>query len=443
MLKATGSEKLQHIPGKDGLPFFGETFNFLRDPFEWGRAATREFGSVYRTNMFFEAAVSVSDPDFVERFLIDREQNFSSEHGWANLIERFFMRGLMLRDFDVHRLHRRIMQLAFKREALSGYWATMQPILTRGVGQTASLAYPWVKQMTLDAAAAIFLGLSSAADMARVNQLFSDMLFAASSGLRFDLPGTAFRKGIKSRVELERWIAKLIPERRGGTQRDMLTLLCNATTEDGERFTDRDIVDHLIFLLMAAHDTTTSALTNLIMELGTRPEWQKRLREESLAIGTLDEAALPKLSLLYDCFREVLRLYPPVRSIPRRALRDVEIGGHRVPANTQVWLNVEQIQRDPAIWTNPENFDPERFSDGRAEHKRHRFAWIPFGAGAHTCLGLQFSELQVKMLMHLLLTQYEWTAEPGAMQYLPVTKAKNDLPIRLKRLASTGQAAKA
>ncbi len=435
MFKATGSNQLQHIPGKDGLPIFGETFRFLADPFEWGRKAQREFGKVIRTNMFFEAAVAVCDADFVERFLIDRDQNFSSEHGWANLLERFFMRGLMLRDFDVHKLHRKIMQVAFKREALAGYASTMQPILTRGVGKTATLTYPWVKQMTLDAAAAIFLGLEDESDMARVNGYFVDMLIAASSPLRFDLPGTAFRKGIRSRRSLEQWIAQQIPDRRGAgaAKRDMLTLLCNAKTEEGETFSDTDIVDHLIFLLMAAHDTTTSALTNLIMELGLRPEWQTRLRDEALAAGPLEESALPKLTLLYDAFREVLRLYPPVRSIPRRALRELDINGHRVPANTQVWLNVEGIQRDPAIYTNPDSFDPERFSDGRAEHKRHRFAWIPFGAGAHTCLGLQFSELQVKMLMHLLLTQYEWTIEPGPMQYIPFIKQKNDVPIQLRR----------
>lgn len=433
-MKATTPRDLQHIPGQDGLPIFGDTFAFVAKPFEWTEAAHRKYGPVARSNMFFEAGVSVASADFVERFLLDREQNFSSELGWSNLIARFFMRGLMLRDFDVHRLHRRIMQIAFKREAMTGYFATMQPILERALATPATHAYPWVKQMTLDSAAAIFLGLEAPDEMTRVNQLFVDMMTAAASPLRFNLPGTAFARGLRSRRELEAWLTKLIPARREGSGRDMMTLLCHATTEEGERFRDDEIVDHLIFLLMAAHDTTTSALTNLIMELGIRPAWQRRLREQSQATGPLTDDVLPKLTLAYDAFREVLRLYPPVRAIPRRSVREFEFGGHRVPANTQVWLNVERIQRDPAIWTNPDEFDPERFSDARAEHKRHRFAWIPFGAGAHTCLGLQFSELQVKMLMHLLLRQYEWTAEASPMQYLPFTKAKNDLPLQLRRL---------
>jgi cytochrome P450 len=96
---------------------------------------------------------------------------------------------------------------------------------------------------------------------------------------------------------------------------------------------------------------------------------------------------------------------------------------------------VEGIQRRPDLWTNPDTFDPERFSEGRAEHKRHRFAFIPFGGGAHTCLGLQFSELQVRAFMHLLLSNYEWTGDANDMQYVPFIKPKNDLPLRLRKIA--------
>ena len=431
-----GLDALGHLPGERGWPMLGHAVEFLRDPRGLTHRMHAAHGKCYRTGFLGIVAVVLLGEDALELVLRDREQVFSSERGWSFSLGRLFPNGLMLRDFDVHRLHRRIMQVAFKRDALSGYWATMRPILERGIAKTTTLGYPWIKQMTLDAAGAIFLGLEGEADLRRVNQLFVDTMLAASAALRFDWPGTTFARGLKARRELDAWVAELIPQRRGGSQRDMLTILCNTTTEEGERFSDREIIDHIIFLLLAAHDTTTSALTNLMLELGRRPEWQTRLRQQSQAIGALDEEAIPKLSLVYDCFREVLRLYPPVRAIPRRALRELEVNGHRIPANAQMWLNVERIQRDPKIYTNPDDFDPERFADGRAEHKRHRFGWIPFGAGAHTCLGLQFAELQVKMFMHLLLTQYEWSVEAGPMQYLPFIKPKNDLPVQLKRLAA-------
>jgi cytochrome P450 len=433
-VRATPSSALRHIPGQDGLPLFGDTFAYVKDPFLWTVNAYKKYGAVYRTNMFFEAGVIVTGAEFAERFFMDRERVFSSERGWESILGAFFQRGLMLRDFDVHRYHRRIMQAAFKHEALVGYLSAMYPILVRAIGRLAgSRAYPWVKQVTLDAATSIFLGLEDDEDARRVNGLFTEIMIAAAAAFRWNLPATAYGRGLRARRLLRDWVTALIPERRKNPGRDMLSALCTAASEDGDRFSDDEIADHLLFLLMAAHDTTTSALTNLIMELGRRPEWQARLRAQSRTLGAAPptEETLHQLTLVYDCFREVLRMYPPVRSIPRRTLCEIEMGGYLVPANTQVWLDVEMSHRDPSLFTNPGEFDPERFSDARAEHKRHRFAWMPFGGGAHTCLGLQFGELQVKLLMHLLLLRYSWTTEAGPMQYLPFVKPKDDLPLRL------------
>jgi cytochrome P450 len=434
-MKATAISALRHVPGKDGLPWFGETFQFLQNPRVWCNRAHREHGRVVRASLLLQAGLLVADVDFAERFFLDKDQLLSNERGWSSLLGRFFAGGLLLRDFDVHRLHRRIIQVAFKRDALLGYVDAFAPIMERSVARGHTHAYPWMKQITLEAAAAIFLGLEGA-DMTRVNQLFVDLMEASMAAFRLNLPGTIYGRGVRSRVELDGWIRSLIPRRRANPGRDMLSLLCSAVTEEGERFSDEDIVSHIVLMLMAAHDTTTSALTNLMLELGRRPELQSRLREQVRAVGPFSAASLPRLDFLTDVFREVLRVYPPVRLIPRRTLREMRIGDHRVPANTQVWLNVEHIHHDPRIWSQPDRFDPDRFSEGRAEHKRHRFAWIPFGAGAHTCIGMQFAEMQVKAVLHALLSRYEWSAASSPMQYLPFTKPKNDLPLTLHRLAS-------
>lgn len=431
-MRDTSAAALRHFPGNYGLPVFGETFEYLKDPYGWSVKRHRQHGKVFRTYMLFQASLSVASAELAERILVDKEQTFSSELGWNPAIGKFFGGGLMLRDFDVHRLHRRIMQVAFKRDALIGYAAAMRPILERHVAEFGGLAYPWAKQTTLEAAATIFLGIERTEELRRVNRLFTEVLLGAGSAFRWNLPGSAFGRGVRAREELASWIAALIPARRASDGKDMLSVLCNATSETGERFADGDIVDHLVFLLMAAHDTTTSALTTLIMELGRQPEWQERVREESRAVTSFDLAAIEKLTLVYDCFREVLRLYPPVRAIPRRTTKDIELHGRRVPANSLLWINVEENHRDPSIWTDPDRFDPERFSEARAEHKKHRFAWTPFGGGAHTCLGLQFSELQVKMLMHMLLTRYRWTCDASQkLMYIPFIKPRNNLPIQV------------
>lgn len=431
---------LRHIPGSDGLPLVGDTFAMLADSFGYPFKMHKRYGPIFRNYIFFEPGVTVSNPAFTERFFLDKEQIFSSEYGWQNLLGDFFRNGLMLRDFAVHRLHRRIMQTAFTREALLAYLEILTPLITRSVaalaGRRELLVFPWLKQLTLDAAATVFLGLALGAETSRLKRLFIDIMAASVSPLRWNLPLSAYRRGKQARDELRRFFLELIPGRRSGSGRDMLSLLCTKQSEEGERFSDDEIADHMLFLLMAAHDTTTSALSNLILELGRSSAWQSRLREQSRTIESerLDEGSLAKLELLYDSFREVLRLYPPVCAIPRRTLRDCEILGYRVPANTQVWVIPDVAHRDAAVWSNPDAFDPERFAEPRAEHKKHRFAWIPFGSGAHICLGLQFGELFVKSLMHTLLRSYEWRIRDGGaqvMQRLPFPKAKDDLPIVL------------
>ncbi len=428
---------LRHVPGSDGLPIFGESFNFLRDPLRWTFDMHRRYGPVFRTYMFFEAGLNVSGADFAERFFLDKEQLFSSAYGWRNLLAEFFRNGLMLRDFADHRFHRGLIQAAFKRDALDSYLSILQPLFSStvaGLQEGPLLAYPWLKRLTLDGAAAVFLGLEIGDDARRVSRWFTEVMAAVGSALRWDLPLTTYGRGLRARAELRRFFATLIPLRRAQGGTDMLSTLCRATNEQGERFSDDDIIDHIHFLLMAAHDTITSALTNMLFELGRRPELQAELREEARSVDMLDHDGIAKLQATHDCFREVLRLYPPVRGVPRRTLRETEIYGYRVPPNTQVWVNPDVVHRDPNIWREPDRFDPTRFREPRAEHKQHRFAFFPFGGGAHTCLGLQLSELQVKSFMHALLRRMEWRiAEGGArkMQYVPFVKPADDLPLVL------------
>ena len=225
----------------------------------------------------------------------------------------------------------------------------------------------------------------------------------------------------------------------------MFTQLCHARDEQDQAYSDEEIVDHLIFLMMAAHDTTTSAITTMVYALAKHPVWQQRLREEArrvqqdMAGAGRTQATLEDLANMTDIelvFKESLRLYQPLPTIARRALVDVEIHGFKIPAGAPVAVFPIQVHRSPEWWTNPEQFDPERFAPHRAEHRRHAFAWAPFGGGAHMCLGLHFAEMQVKAVMLRLLIACEWTvpsAYTPSYAYAPIAKPRDGLPIQLKK----------
>ena len=164
----------------------------------------------------------------------------------------------------------------------------------------------------------------------------------------------------------------------------------------------------MIFVMMAAHDTSTIALSMLTYFLGRHPEWQDRLRDESQRIGDgpLDIESLEKLETYDLVINESLRMQTPLPFNFRQTVRDTELLGFYIPADTPVVTWPSMNHRLPELWTDPEKFDPARFAEPRSEHKKHRYAFAPFGGGAHKCIGMIFGQLEIKTVMHRLLTRY-------------------------------------
>ena len=150
---------------------------------------------------------------------------------------------------------------------------------------------------------------------------------------------------------------------RAGNGDDIFSRLCRAQSEEGARFTDADVIDHMVFLMMAAHDTTTSTLTSMTYELARHPEWQERLRDESRALGKteIDFDDLEKLPALGQVMKETLRRYPPLPVIPRMATSDFEWGGYRIKEGAMVVASPIHTHHMPEWWPEPQRFDPERF----------------------------------------------------------------------------------
>jgi len=172
----------------------------------------------------------------------------------------------------------------------------------------------------------------------------------------------------------------------------------------------------MIFLMSAATDTSAAAATAVLHQLALHPQWQDRVRAEaSSAVGDerIDLDALDRMPLLGMVINESMRLFPPVPVICRKTLVDTSIQGFFIPADTMVvvapWLN----HYLPGFWTDPHAFDPERFSAERREDRSHRLAFMPFGSGAHKCIGMHFAINAVKVVVHHLLRDHRIEMRPG------------------------------
>ncbi|MBV9458198.1 MAG: cytochrome P450 [Bradyrhizobium sp.] len=437
---------LTHIPGNEGWPIIGNTLAALADPKGHIEKQAELFGLIYRTHMFGETSISLLGPEANELVLFDQQKLFSSTHGWGSILGLLFPRGLMLLDFDEHRLHRRALSVAFKSGPMKSYLAELDKGIAARVAQWKAkpgemLFYPAMKQLTLDLAATSFLGAEIGPEVDEITRAFVDMVAAAVAPIRKPIPGTQMARGVAGRKRVVAYFSEQIPIRRAKGGEDLFSQLCRATHEDGALLSNQDIVDHMSFLMMAAHDTLTSSLTSFIGELAAHPQWQQKLREEVSALGLSPDAPvgfdhLEAMPLSEMAFKEALRIKPPVPSMPRRAVRDFTFKGYAIPAGTLVGINPLFTHHMPDLWPDPDSFDPMRFTDD-AQRNRHRFAWIPYGGGAHMCLGLHFAYMQVKTFARHFLQNLEVSIAPGykpQWQMWPIPKPKDGLRVTVKAI---------
>ncbi|GAA4965256.1 cytochrome P450 [Actinoplanes utahensis] len=407
-----------------GLPWIGNLFVYQKDPVAYYRRQWARYGPVAPSRMLGRTTVMLLGPDACGAALQNRDKAFANGPAWSELVGPFFRRGLMLLDFDDHHGHRRIMQEAFTPQRLDGYTRRLHPAIAHGTADWETgrrfPAYRRLKQLTLDIAADLFMGGArdtGAAEMARVNRAFIACVQAAGGMLRADVPFTRWGRAYRARRVLEGFLRHYLPAKRATATDDIFSVLCHIETEDGDRFSDDDVINHMIFLMMAAHDTSTITTTAILQYLGQHPDWQERCRAEARALGPApDRAALESLVSLDLVMREALRLRTPVPVLVRYTVKDTVVEGVRIPADTFCSLGLQFTHLMEEHWTNPMVFDPERFGPGRREDRSHRFAWEPFGGGVHKCIGLHFAGLEVKAIMHRLLRGHHWNVDPG---YVP------------------------
>jgi cytochrome P450 len=425
-----------------GAPGFVEMLRSVVDRKSMTRRNRELFGDIAYQNFLGQKCVLPLTPQTAEPAIMNKDKVFANQPAWEFLIGVVFRRGLLLMDFDEHRQQRLIFQQAFTNNNLKGYMQQMQPMLQARIEQfpvgKVRLAAEF-KSMILDMALEVFVGVKLPRDEAdRINGAFLDCLRGPTALVRKPIPGGAWRRASKGRLLLEEFFNELLPEKRRRESPDLFSILCHAQSDQGDRFTDEQIINHMIFLLFAAHDTSTTALSTMAYHMAKHPQWQHRAREQSQSLpADLSYDTLKDMSCLDLIVKESLRLNAPVPVMARAAMRDTEIAGYYIPKDTLVFVTPEAVHENPAVWRDPLLFDPERFTPERAEDKVHRFAWFPFGGGVHKCIGLYFAQMEIKTLMHNFLRNYEWSIDENytwKIDFRTLGEPVGGLPAQVTRL---------
>jgi cytochrome P450 len=381
--------------------------------------------------------------------LVSGRENFVWRYGRFGDLITLLGDGLLTIDGDYHDASRAIMMPAFHKDRVAKATETM---LVEADVEVERLAdgevidvYHWTRDLAMRIAMRALFGFDP--DSARAHETATEFERGlAFHGEEFVLqllvgPGTPWARRKSARAELERLVGSEIRARRdsGADRGDILGSLLEATDDEGNSFTNTQVLDHVLTLLFAGHDTSTATVTFLAYELTRNPGWFATLRAELDEVagrggaGPSAEQLFGGLPLLGRAVDETLRMYPPAWIGPRRVVRDFEFAGVGIPAGMPIAYSSWVSHRLPDVWDDPHSFRPERFEPERRS-ELPRGAYVPFGMGPRVCIGKRFGYTEVHAIAATLLRRFEWELvddpEITIMQ-APTLSPKGGLRIRL------------
>jgi cytochrome P450 len=446
-------ERMPVAPGGDG--WLGHNAAFRKNRMGTLRLLAQCPTPLMRLRLPFPGirAAAANDPDVIQEVLVEKARSFEKSDMLRFALWNLAGEGLFTSNGDLWRRQRRIMAPLFTPKALEAYAADMVACALRtaeawGDGEELPLARETTRLTMAVAGKTLFdadtfseadeigaaltvalewtgyvigrpLALSHIGAKRLLEHLAAGARGPASALLtrgarRFQGPvallGERGRALTRAIALLDEHVQGMIDERRraGGGGSDLLTRLLQARDDDGATMSDRQVRDEVLTLFVAGHETTATGLAWTLHEACRHPEiYAAMVREADAASDPPGVADLPRLDLCLRAFKEALRLYPPVYAFGRDNRVLVRVGGYDLPAPTNVLTSPWVLHHAARFWPDPDRFDPSRFLPEH-EATRHRYVYLPFGAGPRVCLGNHFAYMEAQLALAVLLQRYDF-----------------------------------
>jgi cytochrome P450 len=430
-------------------PLFGHARALARDPLRTLLRWRDDYGPVVRFRVGSREAHVVFSPATIRRVLSDPDGIYGKDtHGYRTL-RLFIGDGLLTSEGERWVRQRKLLQPSFHRQRLSGYVRTMVDVAERALENLLLEPGPVrideaACRVTLEIVSRTLFGdnlLGSAAELGRAIgdlQVAANRRISAAVTLPASIPTPEHLRIRRARRRLRSILGALLVERRrkalGREQPDLFDLLLSARdAETGAPLPDELVLDELVTMLIAGHESTANALTWALTVLATNPSELARLREEcDRGAVPRDFEGMAKLSRTRSVVDETLRLFPPAWSFGRAPRRSDEIAGFTVPAGGLVMIAPWVTHRDPSLFAHPEAFDSSRFW----ARDPQPFSYLPFGGGPRTCIGHGFARVEAQAILAVWLGRADFELVGGQdLEPVPLItlRPKNGVRMRVRR----------
>uniref|UniRef100_A0A1E1WM70 Cytochrome P450 n=1 Tax=Pectinophora gossypiella TaxID=13191 RepID=A0A1E1WM70_PECGO len=435
------------IPGNKSYPIIGDSIDIIKldavSSFVYFRNLCKDYGRISKMQMIGSAAVNLAHHEDIE--IILSSTRFNEKQTPYNFMKPWLGDGLLISNGEKWKQRRKLLTPAFHFNILKKFCHTFNEhterfleLLDKETSQEKTNVKPLLTRATLDIMCETSMGTSMHETSGSTTKKYFDALYDIGdvllerffkvwlhSDFIYNYSSLAKRER-KLLKDLHNFTNTVIDERReyrqkhnitsttgdemfsGKVKKAMLDLLLE---NEGTKIDSEGIREEVDTFMFEGHDTTSMAMSFMIMRIANEPEIQDKIYKELQGVfgdsrepPTVEE--LSELKYLECCIKESLRIYPSVPFIARYITEDAELGGYTVPAGTIVQIDIFDCHRNPEIWPEPEKFIPERFLPENCVG-RHSYAYIPFSAGARNCIGQKFAMLEMKTMMSCLLRRFK------------------------------------
>ncbi|KAL3508981.1 hypothetical protein ACH5RR_028382 [Cinchona calisaya] len=434
-------------PGELGFPWIGETLEFYKAQKknklyeEFVQPRIQNYGKTFKTRLMGSPTVVVNGAE-ANKFFLSNEFKLVVSSWPSSSVQLMGKDSIMEKQGDSHRCIRGIIATSL---SISGLEAMVPKICKsvqlhfeeNWVGKNVISLYKMTKTLTFTIVLECMLGIEVKPDMLGVFERVLEGAFSPP----FGFPGSKFSRAKNARKEIEKMLMNIVRKKReeievqqGGEEGRLLLFRLVMALIRGE-MSEKEVVDNVVLLVFAAHDTTSFAITMTFRMLAHHPNSYSQLLQEHRDIKnnkrsgemlTLED--IKKMNYTWQVARESMRIFPPIFGSFRKAIADIEYDGFTIPKGWKVLWTTYGTHYEADYFEDPLTFNPSRF-----EEPVQPYVYVPFGGGPRQCAGYQLAKLNILILVHYVVTQYEWSLvypeEQIAVDPLPFPS--QGMPIRI------------